>query len=534
MIRLAYVLYGILVAALLIFGGVADHALVEQARDAEEAARSGMEENAQMTARAVGATLAQAEQAVHAEKPWPGVAVGRLSNPSFLSAPRGSFVPYLERSEADLLGLLSSVDLTPSGLPEAVVVATAIGSGESKSQAAERLLSGLLPVRPEDLPHLAGALGVEEDDRVERLENQLRRAPAAASLPALPSFRRFMTERGTIEGWARGEEAELWSYEIHLDLLLSRAGVEGRTSLARDTSPPPNEAGTTVVSVPEVEGLTLVVTPEVPGRLRIQALRVLLWVAVFASIFGFTAVLRALRRETRALSREKAFLAGVTHELRTPLAAIRLFGETLSEGRGDPQEYGALVARESERLEDLVERVLAVTRVDERVSFTRLDPARLVRSAVALIAERAEKRSIQISLDESLQEGTLPEVSWDADGVRRALLNLLDNAVKHGRQGGRINVRATLEGESVNLVVADDGPGIERRDRRRVFGRFQRSATAAAGTGLGLYVVDQVARAHGGRVDLETEENQGATFTLILPIEPPETLQTEARKRAPT
>jgi two-component system phosphate regulon sensor histidine kinase PhoR len=533
-IRPAYLLYGILVAALLIFGAVADHALMEQARATEEAARTDSEGKAQTTARTVGATLAQAEQAVHAEKPWPVVSMGRLSNPSFLSAPRWSFVPYRKRSEAELLDLLSSVDLTPSGLPEAVVAAIALGSRGSKSRAAERMLSGLLPVRPEDLPYLAGVLGVEEDARVDRLENQLLRAPPTAGLPVLPSFRRFLTERGTIEGWARGEEAELWGYEIPVDVLLSRAGVAGHTSLAGDTSHPRNEVGTTIVSVPEVDGLTLVVAPEIPGRLRIWTLRILLWVAVFASVFGLTAVLRALRSETRALSREKAFLAGVTHELRTPLAAIRLFGETLSEGRGDPQEYGALVAQESERLEDLVERVLAVTRVDERMSFTRLDPADLVRSAVALIADRAEKRSIQISLDESLQEGTLPEVSWDADGVRRALLNLLDNAVKHGRQGGRIDVRAALEGESVNLAVADDGPGIERRDRRRVFGRFQRSATEAAGTGLGLYVVDQVARAHGGRVELETEENQGATFTLILPVEPPETLRTEARKRAPT
>jgi two-component system phosphate regulon sensor histidine kinase PhoR len=240
-----------------------------------------------------------------------------------------------------------------------------------------------------------------------------------------------------------------------------------------------------------------------------------------------------VRSETRALSREKAFLASVTHELRTPLAAIRLFGETLSEGRGDPQEYGALVAQESERLEVLVERVLAVTRVDERMSFTRLDPADLVRSAVALIADRAQKRAIQVTLDKSLQEGGLPNVSWDADSVRRALLNLLDNAVKHGRQGGRIDVRATLKGDSVRLAVADDGPGIERRDRKRVFGRFQRGVTEAAGTGLGLYVVDQIARAHGGRVDLETEENRGATFTLILPIEPPEAVRAGARKGAP-
>jgi signal transduction histidine kinase len=505
---------------------------MEQALATEEAAHSELDEEAQMAARSVRAALAQAEQAALAGRPWPSMSAGRLSNASHLSAPRGSFVPYLERSQVELLDLRSSSGSTPSGLPEAIVVAIALGDRESKSNAAERLLTGQLPVRPEDIPYLAEVLGAGEDTRVNRLENQLRRAPTGVNLTVLPNFRRLLTERGTIEGWAR-DEAELLGYEITVDALLSRADVAERASLAGDTSIPINEAGTTIVSVPDIDGLTLAVQPEVPGRLRIWTLRILLWVAVFVSIFGLTTVLRALRSEARALSRERAFLASVTHELRTPLAAIRLFGETLSEGRGDPREYGTLVAQESGRLEGLVERVLAVTRVDERVSFTRLDPARLVRSAVALIAGRAEKRAIRITLDKSLQEGELPEVSWDADGVRRALLNLLDNAVKYGRQGGRIDVRADVDGESVRVAVADDGPGIERRDRKRVFGRFQRGSTEAAGTGLGLYVVEQVARAHGGRVDLETEENRGATFSLILPIEPPETVKKGARKGAP-
>jgi two-component system sensor histidine kinase SenX3 len=113
------------------------------------------------------------------------------------------------------------------------------------------------------------------------------------------------------------------------------------------------------------------------------------------------------------------------------------------------------------------------------------------------------------------------EAWWDADAVRRALVNLIENAIKHGRPQGW--VAAGLEGDDglVRLSVRDDGPGIERRDQRRLFGRFERGDTEAPGAGLGLYLVDQVASAHGGRVDLASVEGRGCTFTLVLPRLPP-------------
>ena len=93
----------------------------------------------------------------------------------------------------------------------------------------------------------------------------------------------------------------------------------------------------------------------------------------------------------------------------------------------------------------------------------------------------------------------------------------------HGREGGRVEVSAASDGDSVRLSVEDDGPGIGRTDRRRIFGRFERGRTEAPGTGLGLYLVEEVARAHGGRVDLVTAEGRGSTFTLVLPSWPPGT-----------
>jgi len=258
--------------------------------------------------------------------------------------------------------------------------------------------------------------------------------------------------------------------------------------------------------------------PAAAARGRLLAARGALWVGVGACLLALLFVQRGLAREARAVAREKAFVAGVTHELRTPVTAIRVFGETLAEGRGDPREYGAMVAEESERLETLVERVLAATRMDEAPQLAAVRPGELLASVVHLMRPRAERRGVTLSVR---AERDLGDAQWDADAVRRALLNLIDNAIKHGRASGEVEAGAAADGGDIRLSVRDDGPGIARRDRRRLFARFQRGATEAPGAGLGLYLVDQVARAHGGHVDLTTAEGQGCAFTLVLPRLPP-------------
>jgi signal transduction histidine kinase len=256
----------------------------------------------------------------------------------------------------------------------------------------------------------------------------------------------------------------------------------------------------------------------VPGALRLVALRGVLWFSAAAGVLGLFVLRRALAREARAVARERAFLGNVTHELRTPLAAVRVLGETLAEGRGEPREYGTLVAQEGQRLEGLVERVLTLTRVGQVLRPAPVDPAEMVRGAVALAEPRAARRKARITCH--MQEA-LPECLWDADAVRRALLNLIDNAVVHGREGGTVEVVAESEEDEIRLSVTDDGPGVGHGEQRRIFGRFERGRTEAPGTGLGLYLAEEVARAHGGRIDLLTTEGRGSTFTLVLPREAP-------------
>jgi signal transduction histidine kinase len=515
-----------LAVALAVVAGLADRALVGQADAARDAAVARIDEDARLAARSVRASLAQLEQAVAAGHPAPGVTSERLAIPPPRSvSPRG-LEPYGSRARSELAELLSSTRATPNGLPEAVVARLALGpaiplSGATGAPSVEdRLLAGELPVRPEDLSFLASRLGLAADPRVGALEARLRRAPSAAELPLAPSFRRRRAGPDRLEGWARGADRWLVRYELEVAPLLEGAGVSDRASVEPDVAAAEAmlPSLSRIVPVPDVEGLRLRVAPRLPGALRLNALRGVLWLSAGAGVLGLLALRRAFAREARAVSRERAFLAGVTHELRTPLTAIRVLGETLAEGRGEPREYGTLVARESERLEALVERVLTLTRVEQLPHFEAVDPGELLRSAVALVRPRAERRATRV---ESRVAPALPECRWDGDAVRRALLNLLDNAVVHGREGGRVEARAEASGDEVRLQVADDGPGIRRTDKRRIFGRFERGPTEAPGTGLGLYLVDEVARAHGGRVDLVTAERRGSTFTLVLPRRPP-------------
>ena len=519
MARLATLPFALVSCTFVAFGWVADRALEGQMRRAREDARRTAAETARLTAASVSAALAALEARVLSAAAPSGVSAERLPIPPAPSAPQPGARPYGARPRAELARLLHSTRSGPSGVPEAVLARLALGDAATVSVAGEaappdvaaRLLAGALPVHPDDLPFLARALGVGSDPRVARMVERLRAAPEPAALPRAPTFRRV--RRGeVVEGWTL-DGAERVRYEVPVAALLDSARVPRDTGA--DGATP---ADVVSADVPEVAGLSLRLPARAVDVPRLRALRAALWTAVAASIACLLVLRRALNAEARATAREKRFLASVTHELRTPLAAMRLFGERLAQGRGDAREYGALVAEESERLETLVERVLAATRASERPRFAPVEPAELMRSAVTLVAPRAERREVILTCR---ARPPLPTVTWDAEAVRRALLNLLDNAIKHGRQGGRVEAGAFADGEAVCLSVADDGPGIGRRERKDLFGRFARGRTDAPGTGLGLHFAEQVAHAHGGRVDLVSEEGRGCVFTLRLPARPP-------------
>jgi len=533
--RLATGLFVLVTGSLLAFGWVADRGLEGEVRRARQEASYGAAETAQLAARSLGAALVSLEQAVVSGRDLAGVDVETLAEePPHARLPAARETPYGRRPRAWLVERLGSASVTPSGLPEAVIARLALGDAaavsvpgaEAPPDVGERLLSGELPVRPEDLPTLARTLGVGADPRVEALRARLAAAPRSSDLPVAPAFRRRLDAEpqpkpgALIEGWSlvhrpnqpRGLRVR---YRVPLARVAETAHLPDEVEVIAGRAAPPGLAS---AEVSELPGLAVVAHERQGGVLRVRALRVGLWLAVLASIGLLVAARRALAAQARVTAREKTFLSSVTHELRTPLAAMRLFGERLAQGRGNPIEYGALIAEESERLESLVERVLAATRASERPDFAPVEPVELVRSALPLVGPRAERRGVTVSCT---AREPLPTVAWDAEAVRRALLNLLDNAIRHGRENGRVDLTVSAQGDTVSLAVADDGPGIARREQPDVFGRFVRGRTDAPGTGLGLHVVEQVAHAHGGRVDLASEEGRGCVFTLRLPVVPP-------------
>ncbi len=246
-------------------------------------------------------------------------------------------------------------------------------------------------------------------------------------------------------------------------------------------------------------------------------------------------VLAVSARRSRALAqRQIDLVAGITHELNTPLAAIRSAAQNLADGVvADPAQvkrYGALLDREGARLAGLVAQTLALAGIQSGGRSARpepVDPAEVAEEALAdfgwLLAERG------LTVERDLPPG-LPPVLADRAALRRAVANLLDNAVKYAAEGGWISLRGRTSGRAgrdqrVEIVVEDRGPGIAPADRPHLFEPFYRGRGVAPGTvpgsGLGLALVRQIAESHGGSVEVTPgPDGLGSAFILRLPAAP--------------
>ena len=241
---------------------------------------------------------------------------------------------------------------------------------------------------------------------------------------------------------------------------------------------------------------------------------------------GLSLVLRAAARERRALQVRSEFLTSVTHELRTPLASIRMFAEMLTKDRVRSEEkrkeYYRLLAGEAGRLSALVENVLDLGRMErgERAYDMRpLDFAALVQKVLDLFAPLVRREGMEIQSD---LEGPA-SVLGDRNALEQALNNLLENARKYARQGGIVQVRLNRSDGEVRLSIRDRGPGVPPGEREKIFERFARGKTgkdgSAPGLGLGLYLAGRIVEAHGGRIlCLDPEDGLGgALFEIRLP-----------------
>ncbi len=248
----------------------------------------------------------------------------------------------------------------------------------------------------------------------------------------------------------------------------------------------------------------------------------MLTVIVLGGIF----LLRWIDREIEAAEQKARFVSSVSHELKTPIALVRLYAETLELGRvRDPErarEFLQVISREAERLTHLINNVLDISRIDAKrktYSFADGDLVQIVNDTLDAYRYQLDAQGIRVT--RLLEPGPLP-ARVDPEAITRALLNLLDNAVKYANGAEEIQVVLKRHGRHAHLSVHDRGIGIPAAEQQRIFDLFYRGSDGLApgvkGSGLGLTLVKHIAEAHGGRVYVKSKVGEGSTFTIEIPV----------------
>lgn len=243
---------------------------------------------------------------------------------------------------------------------------------------------------------------------------------------------------------------------------------------------------------------------------------------------GTLVVLNDVTQIRRLENIRRDFVANVSHEIKTPLTAIKGFVETLQHGSVDtPEEqekFLGIIKKHANRLDAIVEDLLALARLEQKEEDGELERGLrpledIIETAIQVVKRKAEEKkiSIQSACDPSLQ------VKVDAPLMEQAIVNLLDNAVKYSPEAGSVSVGAETTDREIRIRVVDQGPGIPKKHQTRLFERFYRVDRARSrmlgGTGLGLAIVKHIAQAHSGNVSVESTSGKGSTFTITLPRE---------------
>jgi signal transduction histidine kinase len=282
-----------------------------------------------------------------------------------------------------------------------------------------------------------------------------------------------------------------------------------------------------LVSHPEIKAL------EKTARREIFFYGFLLTVIVVLMLFGAIMIARDISRESETNRLKTEFVNNISHELKTPLTLIRLYGETLQRKDNltneEKKDCYEIITKESERLSHLINNVLDFSKIEmgrKEFNFTKGYLQDVIRDTLESYRYHLEKKGFAIQYDIVTD---LPEMNFDGEAIASVLINLLSNAMKFSPKEKEVTVKLSRDDGNAVLEVADKGIGISQKEIPKIFERFYQSennvASEARGSGLGLTLVKNIVEAHGGRIEVKSEPGKGSTFSVLLPITDNEKMQ---------
>lgn len=246
-----------------------------------------------------------------------------------------------------------------------------------------------------------------------------------------------------------------------------------------------------------------------------------------ASIRGAVAVLYNLTEQHKLEKLREDFIANVSHELRTPIAMLQGYSEAILDdmvaSEEERHEMMRIIYDESQRMGRLVTDLLNLARMESGHMRLYKEDVQLNGSLERMTTkfyQSAKEEGIELSFDSHLTDWAIAEI--DEDRVEQVITNLIDNAIRHTPEDGKVKVEVEQEGDYAKVSIRDTGPGISGKDLEFVFERFYKADKARtrgkSGTGLGLAIAANIVQAHGGKISVESEEGVGSTFYFLLPL----------------
>jgi signal transduction histidine kinase len=272
--------------------------------------------------------------------------------------------------------------------------------------------------------------------------------------------------------------------------------------------------------------VTIPAAAQAAGGSRQLLVLAALAVALAVTLFSGFLLARDVRRELRLSELRAQFVASVSHELKTPLTAIRMYTEAMQlEEDLERQvriQYLDTIAQETGRLSRLVDNILDFARIEQGRKTYRMASvllADVVEDAARTIAYPMSQSGFRLSMD---MDRDMAPISGDRDALEQAVINLLSNAVKYSGEAREIGLKLARDDGDAVITVRDEGIGIPAHEQARIFEQFYRVPSPEndrlPGTGLGLTLVDHIVKAHGGRVTVESQPGRGSLFTIRLPL----------------